>query len=109
MIGRSPRLALISGCTTIFGLFTTRPFPTSGLKGQCPRWAYSRRIPAREGRAEPATSVSNATHNQVVSRATRDQADPLAPAGRRFGNFVFGANDRSCGRHGAGRALDFKQ
>ena len=28
-----------------------------------------------------------------VSRATRDQADPLAPAGRRFGNFVFGAND----------------
>jgi hypothetical protein len=50
----------------------------------------------------------------VVSRATRDQADPLAPAGRRFGNFVFGANDgarafaandRSCGRRGAGRAL----
>ena len=25
--------------------------------------------------------------------AERDQADPLAPAGRRFGNFVFGAND----------------
>ena len=45
----------------------------------------------REGRAEPATSVRGATHIQVVSRATRDQADPLAPAGRRFGNFVFGA------------------
>jgi hypothetical protein len=26
----------------------------------------------------------------VVSRAARDQADPLAPAGRRFGNFVWG-------------------
>ena len=25
----------------------------------------------------------------MVSRATRDQADPLAPAGRHFGNFVF--------------------
>ena len=47
----------------------------------------------REGRAEPATSVRGATHIQVVSRATRDQADPLAPAGRRFGNFVFAAND----------------
>ena len=43
---------------------------------------------ACEGRAEPATSVRGATHIQVVSRATRDQADPLAPAGRRFGNFV---------------------
>ncbi len=68
----------------------------------------------REGRAEPATSVRGATHIQVVSRATRDQADPLAPAGRRFGNFVFGANDgarafaandRLCCRRGAGRAL----
>jgi hypothetical protein len=39
---------------------------------------------ACEGRAEPATSVSRATHNQVVSGATRDQADPLAPAGRRL-------------------------
>jgi hypothetical protein len=27
MIGRSPRLALISGRTAIFGLFTKRPFP----------------------------------------------------------------------------------
>ena len=26
----------------------------------------------------------------MVSRAARDQADPLAPAGRRFGNFVWG-------------------
>jgi hypothetical protein len=42
----------------------------------------------REGRAEPATSVSRATYNQVVSSATRDQADPLEPAGRRFANFV---------------------
>ena len=39
---------------------------------------------ACEGRADPATSVSRATHNQVVSRATCDQADPLAPAGRRL-------------------------
>ena len=62
-------------------------------KAARPRWAYSRRILVREGRADPATSVSSATHIQVVSRATRDQADPLAPAGWRFGNFVFGAND----------------
>jgi len=27
MIGRSPRLTLISGRTAVFGLFTTRPFP----------------------------------------------------------------------------------
>ena len=43
---------------------------------------------AREGRAEPATSVSGATHIQVVSSATRDQtdpgSDPLAPPGRRL-------------------------
>ena len=32
--------------------------------------------------------VRGATHIQVVSSATRDQADPLAPAWRRFGNFV---------------------
>jgi len=30
----------------------------------------------REGRADPATSVRGATHIQVVSSATRDQADP---------------------------------
>ena len=54
----------------------------------------------------------------MVSRATRDQADPLEPAGRRFGNFGFaifrfGANDGARafaanaggGRRGAGRAL----
>ena len=58
----------------------------------------------REGRAEPATSVRGATHIQLVSRATRDQTDPLAPAGRRFGNFVFGARtiDHAAA---AGRAL----
>ena len=51
-----------------------------------------------------------------VSRATRDQADPLAPAGRRFGNFVFGANDgaRAFATNAeddvaAGRAARFKQ
>ena len=69
-----------------------------------PRRPYSRRILVREGRAEPATSVRGATHIQLVSRATRDQADPLAPAGRRFGNFVFGARtiDHAAA---AGRAL----
>jgi len=30
-----------------------------------------RSFPAREGRADPATSVSNITRDQVVSRATR--------------------------------------
>ena len=68
-----------------------------------PRHPCSRRILVREGRAEPATSVRGATHIQVVSRATRDQADPLAPAGRRFGNFVFG-RVRSCS--GSGRTID---
>jgi hypothetical protein len=77
--------------------------------GVSQRYPCSRRILVREGRAEPATSVSNATHIQVVSSATRDQTDPLAPAGRRFGNFVFaifplGANAGG-GRRGAGRAL----
>ena len=79
-----------------------------------PRHPCSRRILVREGRAEPATSVRGATHIQVVSRATRDQADPLAvgqqrdplapPAGRRR-QFLFsgwGRNDRSTA---AGRAL----
>ena len=76
-----------------------------------PRRPYSRRILVREGRAEPATSVRGATHIQVVSRATRDQADPLAPAGRRFGNFVFGAMmelgrcGERCDAAAAGRAL----
>ena len=63
----------------------------AALKDQAlsgPRRPYSRRILVREGRAEPATSVSRATHIQVVSRATRDQADPLAPAGRRFASFL---------------------
>ncbi len=50
--------------------------PALGLFAPNPR--------ACEGRAEPAPSVSSATHIQVVSRATRDQADPLAPAGRRL-------------------------
>ena len=38
----------------------------------------------------------NGTHVSRVrggADALRQQADPLAPAGRRFGNFVFGAND----------------
>ena len=71
-----------------------------------PRHPCSRRILVREGRAEPATSVRGATHIQVVSRATRDQADPLAPAGRRFGNFVStSAWGRTIELPRAGRAL----
>ena len=50
--------------------------------------------PRARGAHRPATSVRGATHIQVVSRATRDQADPLAPAGRRFGNFVANARRR---------------
>ena len=53
------------------------------------------RIPAREGRAEAATSVREATHNQVVSRATA-----IRPTrSRRLG----GASPRSAalGRAGA--------
>ena len=60
-------------------------------------------------------TILSATHIQVVSRATRDQADPLAPAGRRFGNFVFGARTMELGRSrrtidhaaAAGRAARF--
>jgi hypothetical protein len=55
----------------------------------------------REGRAEPATSVSRATHIQVVSRATRDQTDPTRS--RRLG----GASPISFSRYSAlGRTLE---
>ena len=52
----------------------------------------------REGRADPASAVSRATRDQVsrsfslslgrVRTALVEQTDPLAPAGRRFANFV---------------------
>ena len=58
--------------------------PPSSLFAPNPRARGARRASDVGPRSDPHSGVS---------RATRDQADPLAPAGRRFGNFVFGAND----------------
>jgi len=62
----------------------------------------------REGRTEPATSVSRATHIQVVSSATRDQADPLALAGRCSGCWPHDGEVDGCAveESGCGRTLE---
>ena len=66
--------------------------PNSAAVTVFPRYAYSHRILVREGRAEPATSVS---------RATRDQTDPTRSS--RLG----GASPLSFSRYSAlGRTLE---